>query len=126
MNGEWVIFILVVGVEVCVCGTAKSNWPIVCPPVSTMNDDDVTLSGTHRSTGSGNYASATLFTTNSIRTAPQNTPDLPSDRNSDKPPALQYGDSKEFRIWNETVIRGTQMLEFVLRPKALEVMLTLT
>jgi len=83
-----------------------------------MNFDDVTLRGTDSSTGSGTYANATLFATNSIRTAPKNTPDLHIERNSDHPPTLQYGDSKEVRIWKETVRSGMQVLEFVLRLKA--------
>jgi len=65
-------------------------------------------------------------TTNSIRTAPKNTPDLRSERSSDKPPTLQYGDSKAVRIWKETVSRDMLVLEFVLHLKALETMLTST
>jgi hypothetical protein len=100
--------------------------PLSVPRLVLMNDDDVTLRGTDRSTGGGTYASATVFTTNSIRTAPKNTPDLRSERNSDKPPTLQYRDSQEVRIWKETVRRSMQVLIFVLRLKALEIMLTLT
>ena len=58
--------------------------------------------------------------------APRNTPDLHCERNSDKPSTLQYGDNKEVRIWKETVRRDMQVLEFVLRLKTLEIVLTLT
>ena len=92
MNGEWVIFILVVGVEVCV-EPLNLIGSLFVPRLLLTNFDDVTLRGTDRSAGSGTYASATLFITNSIRTAPKNTPDLRSERNSDRPPTLHYGDS---------------------------------
>ena len=100
--------------------------PLSVPRLVLMNDDDVTLRGTDQSTGSGTYASATVFSMNSIQTALRNTPDLRSERSIDKPPTLQNGDSKEVRIWRETVRRCMQVLEFVLRLKALEIMLTLT
>jgi hypothetical protein len=79
--------------------------PLSVPRLVLTNVDDMTLRGTDRSTGSGTCVSATLFITSSIRTAPKNTPELRSERNSDKPPTLQYGDSKEVRIWKETTQR---------------------
>jgi hypothetical protein len=87
--------------------------PLSVPRLLFTSVDDVTWRGTDRRNGSGTYASATLFTTNSIRTAPKNTPDLRNEINSDKPPTLQYGDSEEVRIWKETVRRSMQVLEFV-------------
>jgi len=66
--------------------------PLSVPRLLLMNVYDVILRGTNRSTRTITYASATLFTTNSIRTAPKNTPDLHIERNSDHPPTLQYGD----------------------------------
>ena len=67
MNGEWVILILVVLVEVYLLNLI---FPLSVPRLVLMNVDDVPLRGTDRSTGSGTYASATLFTTNSIRVCP--------------------------------------------------------